>query len=175
MAGNQNNYGQYSAAQPYIQYLQNEINRLQNQLNNIVSQQNQNSQPQQQDQSSGISLPVRHADIIQVKDKNMVLKEKVEPEESKIFMTEEEDTIYIKHADEHNNVTLYTYTQQEPENVTNDTDFVTKADLKSMLDEAIHSFSDLVPKADSFVRKDEIRDIIVETLSSSRGRKKEEE
>ena len=172
MAGNMNNYNQYGTAQPYIQYLQNEINRLQTQLNNMV---NQNSQPQKQEQSSSLSLPVRHADIIQVKDKSIAKKEKVDPGESKIFMKESEDEIYIKMADEDGNVTLYTYLQQEPENITNDTDFVTKADLKSMLDEAVQNFSSLVPQADSFVRKDEIKDIIVETLSSSRGRKKEEE
>ena len=175
MAANQNNYLQYNTAQPYIQYLQNEIGRLQGQLNNVVSQQSSRAQAQPQEQSSGMSLPVRHADIIQVKDKSIVKKEKVEPGESKIFMTESEDEIYIKVADDDGNVTLYTYLQQEPENVTNDTDFVTKADLKSMLDEAVKNFSSLIPQTDSFVRKEEIRDIIVETLSSGRGRKREEE
>lgn len=172
MAGNQNNYGQYSTAQPYIQYLQNEINRLQTQLNTMM---NQNNQPQQEQHSSDLSLPVRHADITQVKDKSIVKKEKVDPGCSRMFMTESEEEIYIKTVDDDGNITLYTYLQQDPENITNETEFVTKADLKSMLDEAVQSFSTLVPQTDSFVRKDEIRDIIVETLSSSRGRKKEED
>lgn len=76
MAANQNNYLQYNTAQPYIQYLQNEIGRLQGQLNNVVSQQSSRAQAQPQEQSSGMSLPVRHADIIQVKDKSIVKKGK---------------------------------------------------------------------------------------------------
>lgn len=172
-----NNYGQFSTGIPqynynsqqnYIQYLQSEIARLQ-------AMQNPSPQPAQSQQFSELSLPVRHADITLIKSKAIAKKEAVENGSSRMFMNEAEDEIYVKTVDENGTAILYTYLRQEPENITNETDFVTKADMKSFLDDAVSRFSALIPKEEDLVRKNEIRDIIVETISSGRTRKREEE
>ena len=162
------------AAQNYINQLQNYTQQLQKEIERLRETQPVTSAPSVPDPPADLSLPIRHADIIQVKTKKQVINEKVDNGCSKMFMTETEETIYVKSVDENGNATLYTYLQQDPENITDETDFVTKEDLKTMLADAVDQFSKLVPSEDSFVRKDEIKDIIVETLSSTRSKKKEE-
>ena len=107
--------------------------------------------------------------------KKEVLDAFVDVGTSRMFMTEDEETIYVKSVDKDGKAILHPYQHGEDEDITTSTDYVTKDDLKSMLSDAVGEFSKLIPSTDNLVRKDEIRDIIVETLSSNRNRKKEEE
>lgn len=189
MAGNMrypSNYAGNDATQNYIRQQQEYIQQLQQQiqnyqranenLNNPVGQyQSQPSQQQVVQRTPELTAPTRHAEITQIKDKKEVLDSFVEVGTSRMFMTEDEETIYVKSVDKDGKAILHPYQHGEDEDVTTSTDYVTKDDLKSMLSDAVGEFSKLIPSTDNLVRKDEIRDIIVETLSSNRNRKKEEE
>lgn len=179
------NYAGNDATQNYIRQQQEYIQQLQEQVKNYQKAQEiysnpvgqYQSQPQQQtaQRTPELTAPTRHAEITQVKDKKEVLDAFVEVGTSRMFMTEDEEMIYVKSVDKDGKAILHPYPHGEDEDVTTSTDYVTKDDLKSMLSDAVGEFSKLIPSTDNLVRKDEIRDIIVETLSSNRSRKKEEE
>ena len=179
------NYAGNDATQNYIRQQQEYIQQLQEQVKNYQKAQEiysnpvgqYQSQPQQQNtqRTPELTAPTRHAEITQVKDKKEVLDAFVEVGTSRMFMTEDEEMIYVKSVDKDGKAILHPYPHGEDEDVTTSTDYVTKDDLKSMLSDAVGEFSKLIPSTDNLVRKDEIRDIIVETLSSNRSRKKEEE
>ena len=173
-------YAGNNATQNYIRQQQDYINQLQQELQNLRNNPypvaNATSQPVQQEQRSPeLTAPTRHAEITQVKSKKEVLDAFVEVGTSRMFMTEDEETIFVKSVDKDGRTVLHPYSHLEDEDITESHDYVTKTDLKSMLSDAIGEFSKLIPSTDNLVRKDEIRDIIVETLSSNRSRKKEEE
>ena len=179
------NYAGNDATQNYIRQQQEYIQQLQEQVKNYQKAQEiysnpigqyQSQPPQQNTQRTPeLTAPTRHAEITQIKDKKEVLDAFVEVGTSRMFMTEDEETIYVKSVDKDGKAILHPYQHGEDEDVTTSTDYVTKDDLKSMLIDAVGEFSKLIPSTDNLVRKDEIRDIIVETLSSNRNRKKEEE
>lgn len=184
MAGNSMRYptayAGNDATQNYIRNQQNYIQQLQQELQNLRENQYQRTvqvQPIQQEEQRNpeLTAPTRHAEITQVKDKKEVLDAYVEPGTSRMFMRDDESFIYVKSVDREGKTILHTYPHDTEEDITTATDYVTKDDLKSMLSDAVGEFSKLIPPSDAFVRKDEIRDIIVETLSSNRSRKKEEE
>lgn len=183
MAGNMrypSNYAGNDPTQNYIRQQQEYIQQLQQEVQNLRDSQYQKVtqvQPVQREEprSPELTAPTRHAEITQVKDKKEVLDAFVEVGTSRMFMTEDEGFIYIKSVDKDGRTILHTYPHDTEEDITTANDYVTKDDLKSMLSDAVGEFSKLIPPSDSFVRKDEIRDIIVETLSSNRSRKKEEE
>lgn len=189
MAGNMrypSNYAGNDATQNYIRQQQEYIQQLQEQVKNyqkaqeiysnpIGQYQSQSSHQQVSQRTPELTAPTRHAEITQVKDKKEVLDAFVEFGTSRMFMTEDEEMIYVKSVDKDGKAILHPYPHGEDEDVTTSTDYVTKDDLKSMLSDAVGEFSKLIPSTDNLVRKDEIRDIIVETLSSNRSRKKEEE
>jgi len=173
-------YAGNNATQNYIRQQQDYINQLQQELQNLRNNPYPTAvtptQPTQQEQRSPeLTAPTRHAEITQVKDKKDVLDAFVEVGTSRMFMTEDEEMIYVKSVDKDGRTILHPYPHGEDEDVTSSHDYVTKDDLKSMLSDAVGEFSKLIPSTDNLVRKDEIRDIIVETLSSNRSRKKEEE
>ena len=173
-------YAGNNATQNYIRQQQEYINQLQQELQNFRNNPPYptatTAQSTQQDQRSPeLTAPTRHAEITQIKDKKDVLDSFVEVGTSRMFMTEDEEMIYVKSVDKDGRTILHPYPHGEDEDITTSNDYVTKDDLKSMLSDAVGEFSKLIPPSDSFVRKDEIRDIIVETLSSNRSRKKEEE
>lgn len=179
------NYAGNDATQNYIRQQQEYIQQLQEQVKNYQKAQEiysnpigqYQSQPPQQtaQRTPELTAPTRHAEITQIKDKKDVLDAFVEVGTSRMFMSEDEETIYVKSVDKDGKAILHPYQHGEDEDVTTSTDYVTKDDLKSMLSDAVGEFSKLIPSTDNLVRKDEIRDIIVETLSSNRSRKKEEE
>lgn len=179
------NYAGNDATQNYIRQQQEYIQQLQEQVKNYQKAQEiysnpigqYQSQPPQQtaQRTPELTAPTRHAEITQIKDKKDVLDAFVEVGTSRMFMTEDEEMIYVKSVDKDGKAILHPYPHGEDEDVTTSTDYVTKDDLKSMLSDAVGEFSKLIPSTDNLVRKDEIRDIIVETLSSNRNRKKEEE
>lgn len=179
------NYAGNDATQNYIRQQQEYIQQLQEQVKSYQKAQEiysnpigqYQSQPPQQNaqRTPELTAPTRHAEITQIKDKKEVLDAFVEVGTSRMFMTEDEETIYVKSVDKDGKAILHPYQHGEDEDVTTSTDYVTKDDLKSMLSDAVGEFSKLIPSTDNLVRKDEIRDIIVETLSSNRNRKKEEE
>lgn len=174
-------YAGNDATQNYIRQQQNYIQQLQQELQNMRDSQYQvvtRSQPvlqQEEQRTPEITAPTRHAEITQFRDKKEVLDTTVDPGTSRMFMSEDEQTILIKSVDKEGRTILHTYPHSEDEDITTANDYVTKDDLKSMLSDAVGEFSKLIPSTDNLVRKDEIRDIIVETLSSNRNRKKEEE
>lgn len=179
------NYAGNDATQNYIRQQQEYIQQLQEQVKNYQKAQEiysnpigqYQSQPSQQNaqRTPELTAPTRHAEITQIKDKKEVLDAFVEVGTSRMFMSEDEEMIFVKSVDKDGKVILHPYQHGEDEDVTTSTDYVTKDDLKSMLSDAVGEFSKLIPSTDNLVRKDEIRDIIVETLSSNRNRKKEEE
>lgn len=179
------NYAGNDATQNYIRQQQEYIQQLQEQVKNYQKAQEIYSNPigQYQSQSSQqtaqrtpeLTAPTRHAEITQIKDKKEVLDAFVEVGTSRMFMTEDEEMIFVKSVDKDGKTILHPYEHSEDEDITSSHDYVTKDDLKSMLSDAVGEFSKLIPSTDNLVRKDEIRDIIVETLSSNRSRKKEEE
>lgn len=188
MAGNMrypSNYAGNDATQNYIRQQQEYIQQLQEQVKNYQKAQEIYSNPigQYQNQPSQqnthrtpeLTAPTRHAEITQIKDKKEVLEAFVEVGTSRMFMTEDEETIYVKSVDKDGKTILHTYPHSGDEDITTSNDYVTKDDLKSMLSDAVGEFSKLIPSTDNLVRKDEIRDIIVETLSSNRTRKREDE
>ena len=168
--------------QNYINQLQNHINQLQQEVRNLQQQQNTNApppeqpapQPQQQSNSGELSMPVRRAEIGLVDDKKQVIKARVDPGTSRIFMNKNEKEIYIKSVSEDGAAMLYPYYVGDPEDASEESDYVKKEDLKSFFNDAVQSLSQMMPPADSFVRKDEIKDLIAEAISSTRIRKKEE-
>lgn len=111
---------------------------------------------------------------MQIKEKKQVLDDQIEPGQSKMYMTEDESVVFIKSMEKDGKTYLRSYIDQGPEDISGANEYVTKDTLKELLNSAVADFSKLVPNSDAFVRKDEIRDIIVETLSSNRPRKKEE-
>lgn len=181
-----NNYGSYGyqndAQQAYINQLQSYNQQLQReaqQLRQMLGQNNNNvanTQSSSQEQRNlELSLPVRHADIMQIKTKKQVLDDPIEPGQSKMYMSEDEQQIFIKSMEKDGKTYLRSYIDQGPEDISGANEYVTKDDIKALLNDAVANFSKLVPSSDSFVRKDEIRDIIVETLSSNRNKRKEDE
>lgn len=189
MAGNTYRYPSSATTmndvtQNYINQLQNHINQLQQEVRNLQQQQNMNApqpeqpapqpQPQQQVNSGELSMPVRRAEIGLVDDKKQVIKAHVDPGTSRIFMNKNEKEIYIKSVSEDGTAMLYPYYVGDPEDASEESDYVKKEDLKSFFNDAVQSLSQMVPPADSFVRKDEIKDLIAEAISSTRIRKKEE-
>ena len=176
-AGNDATQNYIKQQQEYIQQLQQQIQsyqRANENLNNPIGR--YQNQPVQQDQRSPeLTAPTRHAEITQIKGKKEVLDAFVELGTSRMFMSEDEETIYVKSVDKDGKTLIHPYLHGEDEDITTANDYVTKDDLKSMLSDAVGEFSKLIPSTDNLVRKDEIRDIIVETLSSNRSRKKEEE
>lgn len=173
-------YAGNDATNNYIRQQQNYIQQLQQELQNLrTAQYPQTVMPVQaatveETSSPQLTAPTRHAEITLVKSKKEVLDAEVDLGTSRMFMTEDDQYIYLKSVDKNGKATLHPYLHQDPENITTSNDYVTKDDLKAMLSGAVEDFSKLVPSADTFVRKDEIRDIIVETLSSNRMKKKEE-
>lgn len=183
MAANYNNYGNYNLQndaqqayinqlQSYTQQLQREVQQLRQNMNGISAPPTQ--QNNQEQRNLELSLPVRHADIMQIKEKKQVLDDPIEPGQSKMYMTEDESVVFIKSMEKDGKTYLRSYIDQGPEDISEANEYVTKDTLKELLNSAVEDFSKLVPNSDNFVRKDEIRDIIVETLSSNRARKKEE-
>lgn len=179
------NYAGNDATQNYIRQQQEYIQQLQEQVKNYQKAQEIYSNPVSQYQSQTpqqtaqrtpeLTAPTRHAEITQIKDKKDVLDAFVEVGTSRMFMTEDEEMIFVKSVDKDGKTILHPYPHGEDEDITESHNYVTKDDLKSMLSDAVGEFSKLIPSTDNLVRKDEIRDIIVETLSSNRSRKKEEE
>lgn len=173
-------YAGNDATNNYIRQQQNYIQQLQQELQNLrTAQYPQTVTPVQtaaveEPNSLQLTAPTRHAEITLVKSKREVLDTEVDLGTSRMFMTEDDQYIYLKSVDKNGKATLHPYLHQDPEDITTSNDYVTKDDLKAMLSGAVEDFSKLVPSADTFVRKDEIRDIIVETLSSNRMKKKEE-
>lgn len=186
MAGNGYRYpaSAYDTTQNYINQLQNYANQLQQEIRVLQQQQNANapqqeqpvqqSQAQQQVNPGEFSMPVRRAEIVLVDDKKQVIKAHVDPGTSRIFMNKNEKEIYIKSVTEDGIATLYPYYVGDPEDASAESDYVKKEDLKSFFNDAVQSLSQMMPPVDSLVRKEEIKDLIAEALSSTRVRKKEE-
>lgn len=187
MAGNAYRYSAaaYDTTQNYINQLQNYANQLQQEIRNLQQQQNMNNPQQQEFQAQQtqnqqtlnpgeLSMPVRRAEIILVEDKKQVLKAHVDPGTSRIFMNTNEKEIYIKSVSEDGVSILYPYYVGDPEDASEESDYVKKEDLKNFFNDAVQSLSQMMPPADSLVRKDEIKDLIAEAISSTRIRKKEE-
>lgn len=183
MANNYNNYGNYGfqneAQQAYINQLQNYTQQLQREVQQLRQSMNGVSAPptqqnNQEQRNLELSLPVRHADIMQIKEKKQVLDDPIDPGQSKMYMTEDESIVFIKSMEKDGKTYLRSYMDQGPEDISGANEYVTKDTLKELLSSAVSDFSKLVPKSDDFVRKDEIRDIIVETLSSSRSKRKDD-
>lgn len=172
-------YAGNDATTNYIRQQQNYIQQLQQELQNMRSAQYTaavSPQPAQEEiKQPELTGPVRHADIIQIKSKQDVIDASVEKGTSQMFMSEDEQQIWIKSVDKDGKTILHSYPHSEDEDITESNQYVTKEDMKSFLSEAVGEFSKLIPSGDNFVRKDEIRDIIVETLSGNKSRKKEEE
>lgn len=173
-------YAGNDATNNYIRQQQNYIQQLQQELQNLRTAQYPQTvtpvQPATVEESTNpqLTAPTRHAEITLVKNKREVLDAEVDTGTSRMFMTEDDQYIYLKSVDKNGKATLHPYLHQDSEDITSSNDYVTKDDLKAMLSGAVADFSKLVPSTDTFVRKDEIRDIIVETLSSNRMKKKEE-
>lgn len=181
-----NNYryptGAYDTTQNYINQLQNYANQLQQEIR-VLQQQQQNATGVQPDQSSQtqpaaspgeLSMPVRRAEIVLVEDKRQVLKSHVDNGTSRMFMNKNEKEIYIKSVSDDGVAKLYPYYVGDPEDANEESDYVKKDDLKTFFNDAVQNLSQMMPSTDSFVRKDEIKDLIAEAISSTRIRKKEE-
>lgn len=137
------NYGGYRPmynpfqyqVQPTLQYQ----NPYLNQQNNFQNQYQQAPQTQQAVQSSGMSAPTVHADILQVNDEEEGRKTPVDVGTSKMMITKDESEIFVKSAFANGEYDFIIYQRQPKKNPESEkpaidlSDYLTKEEFEKRI------------------------------------------